>query len=144
MDSATNEFRKPGSIIKPRVLCETLRIIAEKNATEFYNGTIGQLLVDDLKELGGIITMKDLNEYKYTIGRLYLPERYKWDCSFVFFSILPFLFFIQSFVERTDSDKPLGWYTTVHQWSTRQRCCSYVYPQRFWRIRLHAGQCGRF
>lgn len=63
VDPATNEFRKPGSIIKPLVLCKTMRIIAE-NATEFYNGTIGQLLVDDLKELGGIITMQDLNEYK--------------------------------------------------------------------------------
>ncbi|KAL0124727.1 hypothetical protein PUN28_006527 [Cardiocondyla obscurior] len=64
VDPATNEFRKPGSIIRPRALCETLRIIAEKNATEFYNGTIGRLLVDDLQEQGGIITMKDLNEYR--------------------------------------------------------------------------------
>jgi len=41
-----------------------MKIIAEKNATEFYNGTLGQLLVDDLQELGGIITMQDLNEYR--------------------------------------------------------------------------------
>ncbi|XP_011171809.1 scoloptoxin SSD14 isoform X2 [Solenopsis invicta] len=64
VDPATNEFRKPGSVIKPHALCETLRIIAERNATEFYNGTIGQLLVKDLQEQGGIITMKDLNEYR--------------------------------------------------------------------------------
>ncbi|XP_050456091.1 scoloptoxin SSD14-like isoform X5 [Cataglyphis hispanica] len=64
IDPTTNEFRKAGSIIKPRTLCETLRIIAEKNATEFYNGTIGRYLVDDLREQGGIITMKDLNEYR--------------------------------------------------------------------------------
>lgn len=64
IDPATNKIRKPGSVIKPHALCETLRIIAEKNATEFYNGTIGQLLVDDVREQGGIITMKDLNEYR--------------------------------------------------------------------------------
>lgn len=64
VDPATNEFRKAGSSIKPRALCETLRIIAEKNATEFYNGTIGRNLVEDLREQGGIITMKDLNEYR--------------------------------------------------------------------------------
>jgi gamma-glutamyltranspeptidase len=64
LDPATNQFRKPGSVIKPRALCQTLRIIAEKNATAFYNGTIGQLLVDDLQEQGGIITMQDLNEYR--------------------------------------------------------------------------------
>lgn len=64
IDPTTNEFRKAGSIIKPRTLCETLRIIAEKNATEFYNGTIGRYLVDDLREQGGIITMQDLNEYR--------------------------------------------------------------------------------
>jgi len=46
------------------MLCETLRTVAKKNATEFYNGTIGQLLVADLQEQGGIITMKDLNEYR--------------------------------------------------------------------------------
>ncbi|XP_029158827.1 glutathione hydrolase 1 proenzyme-like isoform X2 [Nylanderia fulva] len=64
VDPATDKFRKVGSVIKPRTLCETLRIIAEKNATEFYNGTLGQYLVDDLREQGGIITMKDLNEYR--------------------------------------------------------------------------------
>ncbi|XP_071628925.1 scoloptoxin SSD14-like isoform X2 [Temnothorax longispinosus] len=64
VDPATNKFRKPGSVIKPYALCETLRIIAERNATEFYNGTIGRLLVNDLQEQGGIITMKDLNEYR--------------------------------------------------------------------------------
>lgn len=58
------KFRKPGSVIKPGVLCQTLRTIAEKNATEFYNGTIGKFLVEDLQEQGGIITMQDLNEYR--------------------------------------------------------------------------------
>ncbi|XP_011341293.2 glutathione hydrolase 1 proenzyme isoform X2 [Ooceraea biroi] len=66
VDPATNKFHSAGSVIKPKTLCETLRIIAERNATEFYNGTIGRLLVDDLQEQGGIITMRDLNEYRAT------------------------------------------------------------------------------
>lgn len=64
VDPATDEFRSAGSVIKPKTLCGTLRIIAERNVTEFYNGTIGRLLVDDLQAQGGIITMKDLNEYR--------------------------------------------------------------------------------
>lgn len=64
VNPTTNELHKVGSVIKPRTFCETLRIIAEKNATEFYNGTIGRNLVDDLRKEGGIITMKDLNEYR--------------------------------------------------------------------------------
>jgi gamma-glutamyltranspeptidase/glutathione hydrolase/leukotriene-C4 hydrolase len=41
-----------------------MRIVAEKNATEFYNGTLGKLLVEDIQERGSIITMKDLNDYR--------------------------------------------------------------------------------
>ncbi|XP_076626728.1 scoloptoxin SSD14 [Colletes latitarsis] len=66
VDPGTNDFYKPGSVIKPKVLCKTLRIIAEKGASELYNGTIGKLLVKDLQEKGSIITMEDLNTYSIT------------------------------------------------------------------------------
>ncbi|XP_043254168.1 scoloptoxin SSD14-like isoform X2 [Colletes gigas] len=66
VDPETNDFYKPGSNIKPKVLCKTLRIIAEKGALELYNGTIGKLLVKDLQEKGSIITMEDLNTYRAT------------------------------------------------------------------------------
>ncbi|CAK9812178.1 Scoloptoxin SSD14 [Anthophora quadrimaculata] len=62
----TNDFYKAGTIIKPKVLCNTLRIIAEKGVSEFYNGTLGELLVQDLQKRGGIISMKDLNSYRAT------------------------------------------------------------------------------
>nr|XP_012142275.1 PREDICTED: gamma-glutamyltranspeptidase 1-like isoform X1 [Megachile rotundata] len=67
VDPKTNDFYKPGTIIKPKVLCKTLRVIAEKGASELYNGTLGKLLVQDLQEQGAIITMKDLNSYRYTV-----------------------------------------------------------------------------
>ncbi|XP_058800340.1 scoloptoxin SSD14-like isoform X2 [Phymastichus coffea] len=64
VDPATNEFRKAGSLIRPKKLCETLKIIAEKNATEFYNGTLAKRLVEDLQKRGSIITLKDLSDYR--------------------------------------------------------------------------------
>lgn len=66
VDPETNDFYKPGTIVKPKVLCKTLRVIAEKGASEFYNGTLGKYLVQDLQEKGSIITMKDLNNYRYS------------------------------------------------------------------------------
>ncbi|XP_043528062.1 scoloptoxin SSD14-like isoform X2 [Frieseomelitta varia] len=66
VDPSTNDFYKPGTIIKPRMLCKTLRIIAEKGVSEFYNGTLGKLLVEDLQKKGSIITTKDLNNYRAT------------------------------------------------------------------------------
>ncbi|XP_076549306.1 scoloptoxin SSD14 isoform X2 [Osmia lignaria lignaria] len=66
VDPKTDDFYKPGTIIKPKVLCKTLRVIAEKGASELYNGTLGKLLVQDLQEKGAIITMKDLNSYRAT------------------------------------------------------------------------------
>ncbi|KAJ8680276.1 hypothetical protein QAD02_016063, partial [Eretmocerus hayati] len=64
VDPDSGEFHKPGSVIRPLKLCKTMRIIAEKNATEFYNGTIGQMLVEDIRKRGSIITMQDLNNYR--------------------------------------------------------------------------------
>ena len=41
-----------------------MRILAEKNVTEFYNGTLGKMLVEDIRKRGSVITMKDLNDYR--------------------------------------------------------------------------------
>ncbi|XP_024941854.1 uncharacterized protein LOC107268717 [Cephus cinctus] len=64
VDPETNEFKKAGSVIRPEELCRTMKIIARKSAGELYNGTLGKTLVEDLKQRGGIITMKDLNDYR--------------------------------------------------------------------------------
>ncbi|KZC10657.1 Gamma-glutamyltranspeptidase 1, partial [Dufourea novaeangliae] len=66
VDPKTNDFYKPGSIIRPKMLCKTLRIIAEKGAKEFYNGTLGKLLIQDLHEKGAILTIEDLQSYRTT------------------------------------------------------------------------------
>ncbi|XP_016766953.1 glutathione hydrolase 1 proenzyme isoform X2 [Apis mellifera] len=66
VDPQTNDFYLPGTIIKPKILCKTLQIIAKKGISEFYNGTLGKFLVQDLQDKGSIITMKDLNSYRVT------------------------------------------------------------------------------
>lgn len=39
-------------------------MIAEKGGDDFYNGTLAELILDDLRDLGSIITKKDLESYK--------------------------------------------------------------------------------
>ncbi|XP_044013851.1 scoloptoxin SSD14-like [Aphidius gifuensis] len=45
-------------------LCDTLKAIAEKGANEFYNGTLGEILIEDLSEVGSIMTVEDLKNYR--------------------------------------------------------------------------------
>ncbi|KAF7995204.1 hypothetical protein HCN44_004676 [Aphidius gifuensis] len=45
-------------------LCETIKMIAEKGANEFYNGTLGEMLIEDLTKLGSLMTIEDLNNYR--------------------------------------------------------------------------------
>ncbi|XP_011312024.1 gamma-glutamyltranspeptidase 1 isoform X2 [Fopius arisanus] len=60
----TNELMRPGGLIKPQKICETLRILQKKGAGEFYNGTLGKMYIDDLRRRGSILTMQDLNSYR--------------------------------------------------------------------------------
>lgn len=57
---------KFGDTIKREKLAETLEIIAEEGVDSMYsvNGTIAKRLIQEFKELGGIITMDDLTGYK--------------------------------------------------------------------------------
>lgn len=48
-------------------LAETLEAVSEKGPKAFYNGTIGEKLVNDVREAGGILTMEDLKNYKVDI-----------------------------------------------------------------------------
>lgn len=53
-----------GDTLKIPVLAKTLQRIAEKGKEEFYTGTTGKQLVSHLKKMGGIITKKDLAQYR--------------------------------------------------------------------------------
>lgn len=45
-------------------LCNTYKLIAENGGDDFYNGTLADLIADDLRDLGSIITKKDLELYR--------------------------------------------------------------------------------
>ena len=54
----------PGDIIKNPALAETLRLIAANGRDEFYKGETGKILVAYLQAKGGLMTMKDLQQYE--------------------------------------------------------------------------------
>lgn len=57
--------RRAGDHIQfPTELCNTYKLIAEKGGDDFYNGTLAELIADDLRDLGSIITKKDLESYR--------------------------------------------------------------------------------
>ena len=63
-NAKTNQFYAEGEIMYLPQLAKTLRRISENGVNEFYNGTTGQLFVDDLQKQGGQLTMENLRKYR--------------------------------------------------------------------------------
>lgn len=55
---------KEGDIVKRPTLANTLELISEKGADEFYEGEIAKKLVKTIQTAGGIITLEDFKNYK--------------------------------------------------------------------------------
>ncbi|XP_049765276.1 scoloptoxin SSD14-like [Schistocerca cancellata] len=53
-----------GDILKRPTLGETLIKIAEYGIDIFYNGSLGENFIQDVKDLGGVMTMEDLRDYE--------------------------------------------------------------------------------
>jgi gamma-glutamyltranspeptidase/glutathione hydrolase len=53
-----------GDRIKRPGLAQTLRVIADEGGSALYNGSLTQMFVDDIQELGGIITLEDMANYQ--------------------------------------------------------------------------------
>ncbi|VVB11171.1 unnamed protein product [Arabis nemorensis] len=68
-----NVFSRNGQVLKPGETCYnpqlawSLETISELGPGAFYNGTVGEKLVNDVKMAGGIITMEDLRSYKVRV-----------------------------------------------------------------------------
>lgn len=58
---------KEGDIVKRPTLANTLELISEKGADEFYEGEIAKTLVNTIRSAGGIITLEDFKNYKPVI-----------------------------------------------------------------------------
>ena len=64
VDEKTGQVKKLGDIVKNPVLAKTLRTIARDGVEAFYNGSLGDKLVEDIQRKGGIITKEDLMNYR--------------------------------------------------------------------------------
>ncbi|XP_074545966.1 glutathione hydrolase 5 proenzyme [Halichoeres trimaculatus] len=56
-----------GDTLKFTKLAESLEMIAAKGADAFYNGTVGENLIKDIKAAGGTLEMEDLNSFKVQV-----------------------------------------------------------------------------
>lgn len=64
-NNQTGERLKYGDIIYPqKSLCNTYKTLAETDGNDFYSGNLADLIVDDLRDLGSIITKDDLQNYR--------------------------------------------------------------------------------
>lgn len=60
----TGERIDPVGVLVMKDFAETLAYLAEKGSREFYEGEIASRLVQDCQELGGYLTLEDLNNYR--------------------------------------------------------------------------------
>ena len=61
----TGKYFKEGDVIKRIKFAKTLRDIGESGSDEIlYNGIMGEKIVNEIQNLGGIITMNDLKNFK--------------------------------------------------------------------------------
>uniref|UniRef100_A0A2C9JNT4 Gamma-glutamyltransferase n=1 Tax=Biomphalaria glabrata TaxID=6526 RepID=A0A2C9JNT4_BIOGL len=63
VNQQTNKLYTEGEIIKMPQLAATLKAIAEEGVNAFYNGSLTNSILDDLKAVGSIITREDLLNY---------------------------------------------------------------------------------
>lgn len=60
----TNDVFQSGDLVKRNKLADTLEILKNEGVDSMYNnGTIAKLIVQDIQDVGGIITIEDLMQY---------------------------------------------------------------------------------
>ena len=73
-----------GQIIRNKELANTLKIVSNKGANEFYKGELAKIFSSELQKNGGIIKFSDLKSYKvYEVSPICGTYRKKYNvCSF--------------------------------------------------------------
>src|SRR5580700_8781342 len=73
----------PGDAFKQPELAATLKRIVKNGAAEFYRGETAKMLVDDMRRMGGLITLEDLAQYQPKVREAlhanYEVDGHKWD-----------------------------------------------------------------
>ncbi len=64
MDATSGQVLKFGDTFKFPALAETLKQVGRDGVEAFYNGTLGDMLIDDVRLRGGILTKEDLRQYR--------------------------------------------------------------------------------
>ncbi|XP_055915484.1 glutathione hydrolase 1 proenzyme-like [Eupeodes corollae] len=65
VNKTTGDYNRVGSIVHPPAqLCETYRILSQNGPQDFYTGFLAELIAKDLKDIGSIISLNDLRNYK--------------------------------------------------------------------------------
>ncbi|PSN54339.1 Gamma-glutamyltranspeptidase 1 [Blattella germanica] len=57
-------FIREDPVLRPKKICETLKLIAREGGNVLYNGTVAKTLAADIQDMGGIITEEDLAQYR--------------------------------------------------------------------------------
>lgn len=61
------ELLKTGDVCYNSELGNSLEAVAEEGPEAFYNGTVGERLIEDVRKSGGILTMEDLRNYEVVV-----------------------------------------------------------------------------
>ncbi|CAM1154145.1 Uncharacterised protein r2_g4234 [Pycnogonum litorale] len=59
----TGQWYRLGQVLKQPLLLKTLERLARNGAKEFYGGETGRKFVEDVRNIGGILTLDDLKNY---------------------------------------------------------------------------------
>jgi gamma-glutamyltranspeptidase / glutathione hydrolase len=77
------EMYKEGEALKQVELAATLKRIAQKGAAEFYRGQTARMLVEDMKGMGGLLSMEDLAQYQPKVRQVlrakYMVGGHDWE-----------------------------------------------------------------
>jgi gamma-glutamyltranspeptidase / glutathione hydrolase len=72
-----------GDTFKQPELAATLKRIAKNGAAEFYRGETAHMIVEDMKSMGGLITVEDLAQYQPKVRQAlhanYQLDGHKWE-----------------------------------------------------------------